>query len=292
MFGKYTRLEKRNWPWIYLFLLPTLAVFCMFYIVPILTVIITTFTRWDGFNPPTFSGFTNLQRLFNSDTFLISLRNLFAWVLIAAVIHVGYGVMIALMLHRRPAGWKFVRAVYMVPNVISVAAWAVIYNFVFNDEFGLLNGIIRLVFPNFHVIWFFESPAAFWAITFTWVFYAVIVMLIVNGNLLAIPEELYEAAYIDGASNWQVTRLIKLPLCRNAISTSVIVSITARIGMYEAIRLTSRGGPGDDTSNLPLILVRSIRDMNYGYANAVALTMMVIGILLMLTVTWIFKERD
>jgi len=291
MYRKYTKLEKRNWLWCYLFLLPTLVIFFMFYLTPILTVIYTSLTRWNGFNLPELVGFTHYQKLFKTDTFLLSIRNLFSWILIAATGHVAFGTMIALMLHRKPFGWKFVRAAYMVPNVISIAAWAIIYKFIFNDDFGLLNNIIRLSFPNFSVPWFFQSPAAFWAITLTWFFYAVIVTLIVSGDLLAIPEELFEAAYIDGASNWQVTRFVKIPLCRSALSTSIIISVTARIGMFEVISLTSRGGPGDDTMNLPLILVRAIRDLNYGYANAVAFTMMVIGVLLMLVISRAFRER-
>lgn len=82
----------------------------------------------------------------------------------------------------------------MVPNVISAAAWAMIYKFIFNDDMGILNNIIRKFNPDFHVQWFFSSPYAFWAVTITWLFYAVIVTLIVLNDLMAVPEELTEAA--------------------------------------------------------------------------------------------------
>jgi raffinose/stachyose/melibiose transport system permease protein len=89
-----------------------------------------------------------------------------------------------------------------------------------------------------------------------------------------------------------VTRMINLPLCRNSIGTGIILSITSRVAMYEAIVLTSRGGPGDDTMNLPLILVKNISDMNYGMANATAVVMFVIGIATLLAVNKLFRMNE
>lgn len=285
-------LEKRAYKWCYLFLLPSILIFLVFYLSPILTVILTSFTKWDGFNKPVFIGLKNYVLLFNSETFLISLKNLLAWSLIAVIVHVGFGVLVAFILYHRPKGWRFTRAVFMVPNVISAAAWAMIYKFIFNDDMGILNHLVRRFFPDFHVQWFFQSPYAFWAVTFTWLFYAVIVTLIVLNDLMAIPPELMEAARVDGAAPWQLTRHIMLPLCKNAIGTGVICSITSRIAMYEQIKLTTAGGPGDDTMNIPLILVNSISDMKYGYANANGMIMFVLGLLILLIVNRAFRMND
>ena len=266
---------------IYAFLLPSILVFLLFYFVPILTTVSTSFTQWDGYNPPRFNGLLNYIRLFSRSVFLISLRNLFWWSVIAGTLHVGFGVLVAFLLYRRPRGWKSVRAVFMIPNVISPAAWAMIYRFMFNNEFGLFNGFIRIFVPEFQLSWFFQSPYAFWAVTFTWLFYSVIITLIVLGDLMAIPAELHEAALIDGASARRTAWTIDLPLCRFSIRTGVILSITSRIAMFEAIFLTTRGGPGDDTMNIPIILFRAVTDMNYGYANAAAVIMILLGIITM-----------
>ena len=93
---------------------------------------------------------------------------------------------------------------------------------------------------------------------------------------MAIPVELHEAASMEGASSFQIISRIDLPLVKNAVGVSVILSITARIAMYEAIALTSRGGPGDDTMSIPLILVSAVTNMKYGYANASAVMMILI----------------
>ena len=292
---KYSKLERRHFPKIYLFLLPTLILFVMFYLYPILQVVVTAFTKWDGYNAPQFDIghiFVNYERLFAMRGFLPSLKNLFWWSLIAMTLHVGIGALVAFLLADKLAGWKFVRAVYMIPNVISAAAWAMIYRFLFNQDFGLLNGIIKKFNQNFNVNWFYESPAAFWAITFTWLFYAVIVTLIVLADLMAIPRDLHEAAEIDGAMGWQRTLHIDLPLCRNSIGTGVILSVTSRIAMYENIALTTRGGPGTDTNSLALLLVKATTDYNYGLANAVALLMFIFGILVMLIINRVFRMND
>lgn len=286
------KLERKQLPWIYLFILPSIAIFILFYLWPIISAIITSFTKWNGFSAPEFNGIDNYLRLFHQNSFWISIRNLLAWGILGATVHVGFSILVAFIFYRQPRGWKFARAAFMVPNVISGAAWAMIYRFVFNDEFGLLNGIIRKFNPDFHVNWFYESPAAFWAITLTWVFYGVVGTLVIMADLMAIPTEVREAAKIDGASRWQLTKYVDLPMCRFSIGTTMIMAVTARITMYESIALTTRGGPGDDTMGLALMLVNYITDNNYGVANAVGVIMLLLGGLILLVVRKSFKMDE
>jgi raffinose/stachyose/melibiose transport system permease protein len=281
---------KKNYKWISIFILPSLVIFLMFYLIPIIEVVATSFTKWDGFNVPVFTGLDNYKRLFTSPLFIESLKNLLGWSLIAMTIHVGYGMLVAFILYKKPFGWSFTRTVFMIPNVISVAAWAMIYRYFFRDDIGILNTILRTFNSKLHIDWFYEAPYAFWAITFTWVFYAVVVSLIMLGDLMAIPDTLHEAAKIDGASSWQVIRKIDLPLCRNAIGTGIICSVTARIAMFESIYLTTNGA--GNTMNIPVILVRALQDGNYSYANVNAVVMLVIGIFTLWAVNKVFKMGE
>lgn len=284
--------KQKNLLWIWAFLLPCIVIFLMFYLMPIVMLIYTSFTSWDGANLPKFTGLTNYIMLFRADDFKAALVNLFLWAIIAGTAHVGFGVLIALLLFRGPHGWKFVQTVFMVPNVIASAAWAMIYRFVFNGSYGILNGIIRIFIPKFAVNWLFQSPYAFFAVTLTWLFYAVVVTLLVMGDLKAIPEDLHEAARIDGASELYITWRINLPLCRNSIGTAVICAISSRISMYETITLTTNGGPGNDTMNIPLILVNAINNSKYGYANASGMMMLVLGILMLVLVNRLFRMNE
>ncbi len=289
---KLESINRRQLPWIYLFLLPSVLIFLVFYLIPIITVFATSLMRWDGYNAPTWNGLHNYTTLFSRSVFRLSIRNLLWWSVIAGTLHVGFGVLIAFLFYTQPIGWKAVRTAYMVPMVISAAAWAMIYRFFFNNDFGLLNEFIRLAFPGFQVNWLFQSPYAFWAVTLTWLFYAVFVTLVVHADLMAIPSAIHEAARIDGAGGLKKIFRIDLPLVRFSIGTSVIMSITSRIAMYEAVALTTRGGPGDDTMNIPIILMNAITDMNFGYANAAAVVMFLLGILTLILVNRLFRMDE
>lgn len=276
--------------WICLFIIPSLAIFVMFYLMPIVTVTLTSFCEWDGFNKPQFIGLENYIKLFSTPGFRESLFNLLKWSVIAATLHVGFGVLVAIVLYQKPFGWKFTKTVFMIPNVISIAAWAMIYKYFFRNDIGMLNTILRVFNPDVNINWFYEEPYAFWAITLTWLFYSVVVTLLVTGDLMAIPDSIHDAAKIDGASWWALTFRIDLPLCRNAIGTGVICSITARIAMYESIYLTTNGAGG--TMNLPMILVRAVQDSRYGYANVSAVVMIVVGLITLALVNRIFRMNE
>ena len=109
---------------------------------------------------------------------------------------------------------------------------------------------------------------------------------------MAIPTELDEAAHLDGCTGWQMTRYIHLPLCRNAVGTAILCSITSRISMYECIALTTAGGPGDDTMSLSVLLVRAITDYNYGYANAIGVIMFIFGLIILAVVNKVFRMGE
>jgi raffinose/stachyose/melibiose transport system permease protein len=177
----------------------------------------------------------------------------------------------------------------MIPNVISVAAWAMIFRFLFDDRMGFINDIVRVFNPGFEVNWLTTSPYAFWLVTFTWLFFSVVVTLLVQGDLSAIGYELHDAAHIDGANVMQQTFMIDLPLCRNAIGTSVIISIASRIAMFESIMLLTRGGPGNDTMNIPNLMFRRILDYESGYANSMATVMILFGLITLFIVNKVFR---
>lgn len=276
--------------WIAVFMLPSVCIFLLFYLMPIVTVFFTSFTQWDGFNAPSFIGLANYEKLLRSSRFTESLFNLLGWSVIAATVHVGFGTLVAFILNQKLRGWQLTRTLFMIPNVISIAAWAMIYKYFFRNDIGILNTILRLFNPEININWFAQAPYAFWAVTLTWVFYAVVVTLLVLGDLMAIPDTLHEAAKIDGISPWQQVRYIDLPLCRNAVGTGVICSITARIAMYEAIYLTTNGA--GNTMNFPMILVRAIQDGNYGYANVSAVVMIIIGLLTLAVVNRAFRMNE
>lgn len=288
----YSVLERKNFKWIALFLLPTLIVFIIFYVRPLYVMLYTSFTRWKGMGDPEFIGLKNYYYLFTNSNSIHALKNLIYWTLLVVFVHVPWGVLVALVIESKPFGYRFTRVVFMIPNVISASAWAFIFRFIFKQEIGILNTIIRLFVKDFDVNWFYVKPYAFWGVTFTWIFFAVIPTLIVTNDLLAIPNEVSDAARIDGAGGWQIIRYIKLPLCRISIGTSCILSAGIAVSLFELIDLTTGGGPGGSTMSFGVLLVSNITGYNYGFANAVGIMMFVVGLIELLFFNKLFRMDE
>lgn len=277
---------------ILLFLLPAVIVFIAIYLVPLVTVIATSLCNWNGFDNIEFVGLDNYVELFSADdTFRSALKNTVIWGLCATFIHVPFGVLIALVLFRKPRGWRFVRSSYMLYNVMSRSALAIIFVFLFNPEMGIINGFVRLIGdPNFSHNWLFDRGTALMSVTLTWLPYAGLITLITLSELFSISPSIYEAAMIDGGTNLQIDWYINLPLLRKTIATGVIIAVTAVFKEFDILFMTTSGGPGNATINLSLMIYNNIfNSYRYGYANAVAVTLIVLGILSMLLINRISR---
>ncbi|MBI3243146.1 MAG: sugar ABC transporter permease [Chloroflexi bacterium] len=280
--------------WIALFLLPTLVLFGLIYAIPIVTVIATSFTKWNGFGAIEFIGLENYWNLIQSKQFQLAIRNSLLWGLIAAGIHVPFGVLVALVLHRKPFGWRFTRSASMLPNLIPPAALALIYSFLFNPGIGLVNESIRaLGFKDFLVHWYFEPETAFFAVTAVWVLYAGVIILITMAELSGIPPDLRESALIDGATDNQVDWHIHLPLLKNIIGVGIIIAVTEVFKMFDYVYLTTGGGPNNQTMSLGLMIYNqaTVR-YKYGYANAVGVILLVMGLLAFYLVSRAFRLSE
>lgn len=130
------RYKDQNY-WIAMFLFPTTLLFIMIFLYPLLTVLVTGFMRWNGFEAMTFVGLKNYIEIFTDDNaFRYALMNTILWGLMAAFIHVPFGVIVALILHRKPFGWKMVRTIALIPNILSYAAISTVFIFFFNPSMG------------------------------------------------------------------------------------------------------------------------------------------------------------
>ncbi|WP_102345983.1 carbohydrate ABC transporter permease [Bacillus sp. Marseille-P3661] len=278
--------------WILIFLLPTVLFYCAIYLIPMGITIISSFSSWNGYESMKFIGLENYLELFLKDsTFKTALLNTILWAAMAAFIQVPLGVLVAFIIHKKPFGWKFVRTVFLIPNIIAIAAWAVIYAFIFNPGVGLLNGLIQFLgFTDFSHNWLYDSKTAFLSIGATWVFFAGIITLITLAELSSISPSIHEAAKIDGASDWQIDWYINLPMLKNIIGTGVILAVTSVLKKFEVIYLTTRGGPGDSTTNLTLMIYNEVSSLyRYGYGNAIGVIQLILGIILIIIISKAFR---
>ena len=115
-------------------------------------------------------------------------------------------------------------------------------------------------------------------------------MLLISSETAAIPTEVYESAKVDGATESQINRLIVMPLIKNIVGTCLILATVDCLKTFEVIYLTTNGGPGDLTMNLPVMIFRTaMNNSNYGYANAIAFVTILIGAAAMLLITKVFR---
>jgi raffinose/stachyose/melibiose transport system permease protein len=282
---------KRNRLWYALFLTPAVVIFLLVFGYPVINVIFTSFFDYKINQPMKFIGFDNYIGLLSDPAFLVAFKNTIIWVGLQGSFHVGLGVLVALVLSHKPLGWKFVRTSYMIPIIISSAARAMLLLYVFNPQMGMINSFLKMIgFDDFSLNWYFDPASSFLTVTSGWLFFSALITIIVMAEIATIPQSLYEAAKIDGATKFQTDLFIVLPLLRNVIGISVILATTSMLKEFELIFLTTNGGPNDSNLNLPLYLYKEAMMLNnYGYANAIGTLLIFLGLFIILVTTRIFK---
>ena len=284
-------MKEKNRAWIALFLAPALLMFCLVYLGPMVLALVSSFTKWDGMQRMRFIGIENYVTIFRDPVFHASLLHTMVWALLAVFVHVPFGVLVALVLKRRRKGWRFTRSVFMLPNIISRYALALMFVFIFKPDVGILNGLLEGIgLGHLARNWLMDPKTSFLSITNIWLWYAAVITLIVLAELSSISEEIEDAARIDGATERQIDFQIYLPLLRRAIGTGAIVAVTAVFKEFESIYMTTNGGPGDSSMTISVMMVNKIIQSNqYGYANTLGILLLVIGIVVMLICNKLFR---
>ena len=278
---------KNKGLWIATFTIPCMILFALVYAAPIVTVLYTSLCNYTTFSAPAFQGIKNFVTIFSDKDFIVSIRNTLVWVVLQSTFHVGLGLAMALVLRRKPVGWKFVRTAYMVPNIVPTAATGVMFTLLLKPFLEAIGIEVNQV-PNL----FGNSRYAFWTVTATWIFYSGFNTIIFLAEMGAVDKEIYEAARVDGAKPWQLDRYITLPLMKNIFGTCVTLASVAMVSQFDIIYMTTKGGPGNSTLNLPIYLYKAATlENNYGKANAVGVVQISIGLLLVLLIQRIFMEK-
>lgn len=281
--------------WIPVFLLPAVVLFLLIYAVPLIMVFTTSLFDYRlNAQQMTFIGFENYARLFQDPDFFKALSNTVIWIAIQCILHVALGTIIALILYKKPKGWKFVRTAYMVPNIISNAAIGMIFLNIFNPQFGVVNSVLKVIgLEGLAQNWLMDANTAFPSVTLIWVLFAGYTTTLVLAQALSIDESVLEAAKVDGASPFQTDLFVVLPLLKKIIGTTMVMAATYMLQMFDLIYITTNGGPGKTTTNLPLLLYGVYKgENNYGYANTIGVIIVIIGIAVMTVINRALKVNQ
>lgn len=273
-----------------LFMTPALVLFILFFIIPVGYVLVVSLFKWNGMSAASFVGVKNYFTIWKDPVFRRSVINNVIWALVASCIQVPLSVLMALILNRKPRGWKFFRTVYFFPQVISGVALAMLWSAMYNSEYGLINGILHAIGRgDLAINWLGTLSTALPALLIYWVFYIGYYMVIVMSDLSGVDRDFYEAAEIDGASKIQQAWFISLPMIKSSILTCMTLAAVLGLRQFEQVYLLTNGGPANRTSTMVLYLYKQIQNTRYGPANAASVMLICVGVVVILGIRALFK---
>lgn len=283
----------KNFRFAILAVVPVLVFYFAFYLIPMGITIITSFFDWSQIKMGGFAGFDNYEKLFHDSVFWTSVKNILIWIAIAVFIHIPMSLLVALLLSAKMKGWKVLRTLYFIPQIISSVAWAAIFMSVYNPSYGLLNGILEAVgLEKVGRNWLFDPKTAWPAVICTWLFFIGMYSMIMLAELISIPDEILEAARIDGANRFQIARFIKVPLARLVIGTCMIMTVAGGIKCFDSLYIMTNGAPNYKTETLSLYLYQQYSYANFGYANTIGVFLLVLGIVIVSLVMKVLKTNE
>jgi multiple sugar transport system permease protein len=255
--------------WVAFFLLPSLAGLLLFMMGPILASLGLSFSSWDPLLPAKFNfvGLKNFIDIFTDEQFWAALTHTFFYLAgyIPLVMVTGLGA--ALLLNRRLKGQALFRAAFFTPVISAWVAVALLWTWIFNPQYGLVNFVLGLVGIQ-GPAWLFDPGWAMPAIILTsvWKDTGYLMAMFLNG-LQNIPDEYYEAAAIDGASPWARFRHITLPMLSPTTFFALIISLISSFQVFDQVWIMTAGGPAGATTTLVQQIVNNAFHYgNMGYA--------------------------
>lgn len=265
----------------YIFILPFLVMFLVFWIWPIIQSFYISLTEWDGFKSPTFIGLENYFKLFQDGDFIISLKNTLA----AGAVYLGIVVILSIflgfLLGLIDLKFKnFFRTSFFLPVTMSLVVVATVFQLIYSNTGGLLNNFLKFIhLPTFN--WLGDSKLALWSIVGLRIwrntgYYSIFII----AGLQNIPKELYEAAMVDGARMWDCIKRITIPLLKPMILYVLVTSSIWAFQLFDEPWVLTSGGPANSTLTLAIYLYRnSFKYFKLGYGAAISyiLTIIMIG---------------
>lgn len=277
---------------------PATFLLLLFLIIPVLLAFGLSFTnaRLISPNPPRFVGLDNFVRAFTADpTFVRSLINTFVFAAVVVPVQAGLALFMAILVNQKLRGVTWFRVIFFVPVVTSIVVISILWDFMYQGD-GLINSMIdTITFGAFQgTDWLGNTDTALGAIIVLSIWQAVgFHMIIWLSGLQTIPEELYEAARMDGANAWQQFKDVTWPGLRSTMVFILVTITIAALGLFVQIDVMTQGGPRDSTTTLVFHAVRKgYREQETGYGAAISLIFFVIVLVIALVQRYLTREKD
>ena len=289
--------KKRTRIFVMVCTLPTLFLFCLFTIYPLFNGLYMSFYKWSGLSgKKTFLGLDNYRRLLADPIIPKTIFNDYFLVVVKVIFIMALALLFAVVLTQlKPKGTPFFRFVYFFPNVMPVVTTAILWTFIFSSNMGLLNALLDLIGRgDLKRSWLGGLNTALPCIAVVLIWAGIgLFMLMLMGAISNIPQELYEAAAIDGGSKWRQFWQITIPLIWPQIKTSVVYIITTTLnGSYVLVQLTTLGGPANATQVMGSYLYQqAFTNYNFGYAAAIGVMILTLNLSTVLLTQFLLKRE-
>jgi multiple sugar transport system permease protein len=255
-----------------LFLSPTLVIFTAFILFPVFFSFYLSFQKWNMFSgDSTFVGLDNYMRMFQSAEFWQVLKNTAIYSFGTIPLNMAFSLWIAYLLNKKIIGKKFLRTAFFAPVIISPVAAAVIWRWLYDPNFGLINYSIGFLGID-PINWLNEPTAAMFALIIMGVWKTFgINMVLFSAGLQGIPETYYEAADLDGASKWAKFWHITVPLLSPTTFFIMIMSMISSFQVFDIVYVLTSGGPLGSTKVLVFYVYEyAFKFFEMGYASAIS----------------------
>lgn len=293
MINLKNRKEKSK---ILLFLSPAFLVYTIFMIIPLLGAVYFAFSRWNGIsgNPIEYVGLKNFISVFNSDAFVLSLKNMGKMVFLSVLFHTPIALLAAVALNAKYSGYRFFKALFFIPTVFPLTVTGLLWYFIFMPS-GSLNSVLNnLGLSSIVRYWLIEPKIAMYTVIFVNIWAGIgYYMIILLAGLTTISEDMYEAAAIDGATSFQNFFYITIPLLKPIISMCIIMDIIGTVKVFDLVFVMTGGGPNGLT-NLPTTLMynEAFRYDNYGLGSAIGIVILAIALVLTVSSRYFMSKRN
>jgi xylobiose transport system permease protein len=251
---------------------PATIFFALFALVPLVFVVILSFTSWSGLGDPQFTGLDNWVAIFDDPILVKSLGLTVLFVALALLTQIPLSILLGVWAAGFQKNRAILSAIYFIPLLLSSAAISVLWRALLDPNFGI-PGQLPFLFGDGNL--FGNQSSAIGVLTFVamWQF-TPFYTLIFQGAARAIPPVLYQAAQIDGAGTVRQFFNVTLPQLKNSIVTSVILMVVGGLTAFDTVLILTNGGPGTDTTVTPFYMFqRAFRAFDFGQASAIAVVL-------------------
>ena len=263
----------------YLWVLPALTVYGIFKLYPLVSGLQMSLLRWDGIEEPRYIGLRNFEKILSDPMTGTVLMNNVHYAVGTVVGKIVLSLLLAILLHQALKGRTFYRTSLFMPVVMSFVVVGVLWSWLFNPQFGLINSFLRGLGLEFLVQdWLGDAAVALNSLILVdiWKWYGFHMVIFLAG-LQSIPDELYEAARIDGASVWQQFRHVTLPMLQPVMIVNVTISVMGAFNVFDIPFIMTAGGPANATNVMALhIYIRGFKFYRFGFSAALSYVLLVI----------------